>query len=150
MKVNMKNLFLSLLFSFVATIFIFLSLSIYYDDIIYGNITKDCVIATSNKMEKRILVTITAYSPRKGETDDTPFTTASNKRVREGFAAISRDLEKELSLRFGDTIFIEGYGYFQFEDRMHKRKKKQVDIFMFDTKKALKFGKQKGYLIIER
>ena len=76
--------------------FIILSFSIYYNDSVYGNNTKDCV----DKIECviRIPVTITAYSPRKGETDNTPFITASNKRVREGIIALSRDLEEELSI----------------------------------------------------
>jgi len=134
----------NLLIRIAITFFLFFSFSLY--DSAYGN--NDCV----DKIECviRIPVTITAYSPRKGETDSTPFITASNKRVREGIIALSRDLEEELELKFGDQIHIEGYGYFQFEDRMHKRKKKHVDIFMFETKRALKFGKQKGNLIIRR
>jgi len=134
----------NLLIRIAITFFLFFSFSLY--DSAYGN--NDCV----DKIECviRIPVTITAYSPRKGETDSTPFITASNKRVREGIIAISRDLEEELQLKFGDQIHIEELGVFQFEDRMHKRKKKHVDIFMHDTKRALKFGKQKGHLIIRR
>ena len=89
----------------------------------------------------KITVDVTAYSPTKRETDSTPFTTASNKRVKEGYIAISRDLEAHLS--FGDKVFIEGLGIFEVQDRMNRRWKHRIDLFFFDTKKAINFGKMK-------
>jgi 3D (Asp-Asp-Asp) domain-containing protein len=97
---------------------------------------------------KKITVDVTAYSPRPRETDSTPFTTASNKRVQEGYIAISRDLEAYLS--FGDKVYIKDIGIFEVQDRMNRRWRKRVDLFFFDTKQALKFGKiQKEMWILE-
>ena len=95
-----------------------------------------------------IIVTVTAYSAEVNQTDSTPHITASNKHVKEGYIALSRDLEKDLGLHFGDLILLEGgiYGIFEFQDRMHKRKKRQVDIFYYSTKKAIEFGVKKATL----
>jgi len=95
-------------------------------------------------------VKMTAYSARVCETDSTPNITASNKRVKVGYIALSRDIEKDFRLRFGDKIYVKGVGVFEFQDRMHRRKKRQVDIFMHSTKRALKFGVKKGLILIER
>ena len=98
----------------------------------------------------KIPVTVTAYSPRICETDDSPTITASNKKVKEGYVALSRDIEKKYRLKFGDKVYLEGYGEYQFEDRMHRRKRKQVDIFMHSTKEALKHGRKKSILVIRK
>jgi 3D (Asp-Asp-Asp) domain-containing protein len=98
---------------------------------------------------KKITVDVTAYSPTVRETDSTPFITASNKSVKEGYIAVSRDLEYYLD--FGDKVFIEDIGIFEVQDRMNRRWKSRVDIFFYDTKKAVRFGKVKKKMwIIER
>ena len=97
-----------------------------------------------------IEVTVTAYTPTVGETDDTPYITASNTRVRNGIVAISRDIEKKYNLKFGDKIHLEGIGTFEYQDRMHSRWKKRVDIFMYSNKKARQFGKRQTILKIRR
>ena len=56
---------------------------------------------------------------------------------------LSRDIEKKFKLKFGDYVYIENFGLFEFQDRMNKRKIKSVDVFMWNIKKAVKFGKQK-------
>ncbi|MFW5733761.1 MAG: 3D domain-containing protein [Oceanidesulfovibrio sp.] len=88
------------------------------------------------------MLTVTAYSPTVGQTDSTPFTTASNCRVRDGIVAVSRDLFSK-GWRFGRSVYVKGMGVYTIEDLMHSRKKNQVDIFMFDTQEALKFGRRK-------
>jgi len=93
-------------------------------------------------------VTVTAYSPKVNQTDFTPYITASNKRVSVGYVALSRDLEKRYCLKFGGTIFLKGLGFFEFQDRMNRRKKNWVDIFYFSTKKAKKFGIKKNVNLI--
>ena len=85
-------------------------------------------------------VTVTAYSPSVDETDSTPYITASNQRVRDGICALSRDIEKQFKLKFGDLIHLEGIGTCEFQDRMHKRKRRQVDLFMWWKRAALRFG----------
>ncbi|MFC1855243.1 hypothetical protein ACFL2A_01695 [Thermodesulfobacteriota bacterium] len=101
----------------------------------------DAYAESANPQFVKLMVDVTAYSPTKRETDSTPFTTASNKRVQEGYIAISRDLEQYLS--FGDKVFIKDIGIFEVQDRMNRRWKKRVDLFFFDTKEARIFGKVK-------
>lgn len=86
-------------------------------------------------------LTITAYSPTKIETDDTPLITASMNKVRHGIVAVSRDLFEQ-GWTFGKKVYIEGLGIFTIDDLMNKRFKNRVDVFMWDSKKALKFGKK--------
>ena len=93
-----------------------------------------------------VLVEITAYNPVMGQTDETPFIMASGKAVYQGAVALSRDLERDLGLKFGDTIEIDGFGQFMFEDRMNRRWKRRVDILLFCPEKAQKFGIRKSFL----
>lgn len=85
-----------------------------------------------------IPVVLTAYSSTIWQTDDTPFITASGKTVRDGIVAAN-------FLPMGTRIKIpEIYGQkvFIVEDRMHPRKKFQVDIWFQDYWDALDFGAQ--------
>lgn len=97
-----------------------------------------------------IMVTVSAYNPLPNQTDSTPLITASNKRVQEGFCAMSRDLEKRFKLKFGDPIHLVGIGTCEFQDRMNRRKKLQVDLFMWKKKDAIKFGIKKAWMRVER
>lgn len=98
---------------------------------------------------KRTL-TVTAYSPERGQTDNTPHITASNNRVRPGIVAVSRDLFDK-GWVFGKKIYIKGLGVFTIDDLMANRKQNQIDVFMFNTKQALEFGRQQRdvYLLEE-
>jgi len=100
-------------------------------------------LANSKKLQtlhpKRVL-TVTAYSPRTEETDGTPFTTASNRRVRHGIIAVSRDLFDD-GWVFGKKVYIKNLGVFTIDDLMADTKRNQIDIFMFDTKAATQFGR---------
>lgn len=104
--------------------------------------------------EFSIPVTITAYNATEAQCDSTPNITASNKKVSERFCALSRDLEETLGLKFSDIIIVfiddEFYGVYEFQDRMHKRKKRQIDLFMDGQKEAKKFGVKKGRIRIRR
>ena len=81
-------------------------------------------------------VWITAYSSTPEETDDTPFITASMTQVRDGIVAANfLDFGTEIRIPrlFGDKVFVV-------EDRMHRRKKNFVDIWMPSKMEALEFG----------
>ena len=93
-------------------------------------------------------VTVTAYNAVPGQTDSTPFITASNTRVRTGICAVSRDLENRLGLRFGDMLHLEGIGPCEFQDRMHRRKRNQVDLFMWKRRDAIRFGRQRSRVLV--
>ncbi|BBD06925.1 3D domain-containing protein [Desulfovibrio ferrophilus] len=86
-------------------------------------------------------LTVTAYSPRLQETDSTPHVTASNKPVRQGIVAVSRDLF-DSGWVFGKKVYIKNFGIFTIDDLMAESKRNHIDIFMFDTQAALSFGKQ--------
>jgi 3D (Asp-Asp-Asp) domain-containing protein len=91
----------------------------------------------AEKAIKTVEAVMTAYSSTPDQTDDSPFTTASNKQVRDGIIANNM-------LPFGTKIRIpELYGdkIFVVEDRMNKRMgNHRFDIWMPDRSSALKFG----------
>lgn len=88
------------------------------------------------RVVKTIPVIVTAYSSTVDQTDDTPFITASGSWVREGIVAANfvpmgtRIMLPEL---YGKKVFIV-------EDRMHPRKKYQVDIWFASYIEAKNFG----------
>ena len=67
-----------------------------------------------------LVARVTAYSHIEMGND----ITASGKKVKEGYVALSRDIELEYGLKFGDKIKIAGLGTFEFQDRMNKKKSK--------------------------
>jgi 3D (Asp-Asp-Asp) domain-containing protein len=83
-----------------------------------------------------IEVWVTAYSSTPEETDETPFITASGKKVSYGIVAANFfDFGTKIKIPeiFGDKIFVV-------EDRMHQRKKNFIDIWMPTKEEAQKFG----------
>lgn len=89
-------------------------------------------------------VWVTAYSSTVEETDDTPFTTASNTEVREGIIAanfLSFGTQVKIPELFGDQIFVV-------EDRMHRRKTDFVDIWMPTKEEAREFGIARAKIMV--
>jgi len=91
-------------------------------------------------------VTATAYTSSKVETDDTPNIAAWGDKLKKGMKciAVSRDLIK-MGLGHGVKVRIDGFeGEYLVLDKMNKRWKKKIDIYMGkDRKKALQWGKKK-------
>jgi 3D (Asp-Asp-Asp) domain-containing protein len=82
-------------------------------------------------------VLATAYTSSYEECDDTPFITASNKRVRWGFIAMDK-------VPFGTKVYIPFFKkVFVVEDRGGAIRGNRIDIWMPDRKDAIKFGKKK-------
>ncbi len=102
-------------------------------------------VKKTSKM-KVLKVTATAYTSHKGQTDSTPFLAAWNNRLRPGMKviAVSRDLIKKYGLTNGKRVKIKGLpGYYIVKDKMNKRFKKRIDIYMgVNKRKALKWGKK--------
>ncbi len=96
-------------------------------------------------VSQKIKVMVTGYSSTVEQTDDTPFTTASNKTVRDGI--IANNL-----LRFGDMVRLPdlfGDKVFVVEDRMHRRKGfYHVDIWFPTEQEAIEFGAKISYMEI--
>lgn len=84
------------------------------------------------------IVDATAYNSLSWQTDSTPWITASGTRCKEGTIAAN-------FLPFGTKVLIDGFGdqIFVVEDRMNRRYKKRIDIWMRKYNDAVKFGKRK-------
>lgn len=85
---------------------------------------------------REVFVEVSAYTSSVDETDDTPFLTASQTRVREGIIACPRNIE------FGTKVEIEGKIYVC-EDRMNIRYKEEFDIWVETKELAYNWGRRK-------
>lgn len=103
-------------------------------------------VNASAGVQKSMTVHATAYNSVAGQTDKDPWTAAWNNRLRPGqkIIAVSRDLEKH-GLTNGAKVKIEGLpGTYTVRDRMNKRFKNRIDVWMEkDIKKARRWGKKK-------
>ena len=100
-----------------------------------------------------VSVVATIYHADPYQTDDTPFITASNKKINKDnpaghrWIAVSRDLE-ELGFTFGTKVCVENAGEMNGEwtvqDRMNKRWTRRID---FLVNKDMKYGKWKNVKI---
>lgn len=107
--------------------------------IISDSVEAKAVIAPIASVET-VKVWATAYSSEIGQTDDTPFVTASGSKVRDGVVAAN-------FLPFGTKIRIPklyGDKVFTIEDRMNSRYNDQkiIDVWFGDTESAIHFGKK--------
>ena len=103
-----------------------------------------------------VLVTATIYHAVPGQTDNTPFITASNKRINSDnpaghrWIAVSRDLEK-LGFVFGVKVKVEGAGdldgIWTIQDRMNRRFTKRIDFLVNKTRKGGKWNNVKLTII---
>ncbi|MDI6734091.1 MAG: hypothetical protein QMD50_01185 [Patescibacteria group bacterium] len=109
--------------------------------------TNETAKAASASLEsgyKTMTVWVTAYSSTPEETDDTPFITALGTNTRDGIVAAN-------FLPFGTKILIPslfGEKVFAVEDRMHRRKKNFIDIWMLTKEDAEEFGIQKAEIVV--
>ena len=87
------------------------------------------------------VVRATAYNALPQQTDSTPDICAWGDKVQPGIIAISRDLE-QIGLTRGKEVHIEGIGKRVVMDRMHYRKKNQIDLYMERYEDAVQFGVQ--------
>ncbi len=89
-------------------------------------------------------VWVTAYASVPQETDNTPFITASNKHVEDGFIAanfLPFGTKVKIPSVFGDKIFTV-------EDRMSPRKTDFVDIWMPSVADAKDFGIHRAEILV--
>jgi 3D (Asp-Asp-Asp) domain-containing protein len=93
------------------------------------------------------IVSVTAYSYSGGAY---PYNiTASGRRVKEGMLALSRDVERDLGLSFGDRVLLNGLGVFEFQDRMASRWTQKADVFMHSDHKARSFGVKRHIVLVK-
>ncbi len=96
--------------------------------------------------KRKLRVTATAYSSHKNQTDSTPFLAAWNNRLRPGMKiiAVSRDMLTRYGMKNGTKVRIGGLpGYYQVRDKMNKRYRKRIDIYMgVNRRRALRWGRR--------
>jgi len=110
-------------------------------------VPKSVDLALKTDFPKGTICTVTFYTPCQAETDDTPYITASGVRVRLGICAVSRDLER-YGFTFGRTIYVEGLGSFEVQDRMHRRWQRRVDILVMHKRDARRLGKMRDVPVV--
>ncbi len=95
---------------------------------------------------KQLRVIASAYTSNASQTDRSPFIGAWGDRFSPGMqiVAVSNDLIKEYGLTNGSKIRIGGLdGYYTVRDKMNKRYRKHIDIYMgLDRAKALRWGRR--------
>ena len=85
---------------------------------------------------KTVRIPITAYSSTPGQTDASPFITASGSHVRDGIVAanfLPIGTEVKIPELYGDKVFVA-------EDRMNSRYWYKMDIWMQTYSEAKSFG----------
>lgn len=87
---------------------------------------------------------VTAYASVPEETDDTPFITAMGTRTHDGIVATNM-------LPFGTKVTLPklfGNKVFTVEDRMHRRKKGFIDVWMPTKNEAIRFGITQSEVVV--
>jgi 3D (Asp-Asp-Asp) domain-containing protein len=96
---------------------------------------------------RKLRVLATAYTSHRKQTDRTPFLAAWNNRLRPGTKsiAVSRDLIKKYGIGNKKRVKISGLpGYYIVKDKMNKRFRKRIDIYMgLNRRKALRWGRRR-------
>lgn len=96
--------------------------------------------------QRKLRVTATAYTSHVEQTNKSPFMAAWGNRLKPGMKiiAVSRDMLSKYNMRNGSEVRIGGLpGYYKVRDKMNKRYKKRIDIYMgTDRKKALRWGRR--------
>ena len=102
---------------------------------------------TKKSYNRRLRVTATAYTSHVAQTDSTPNIAAWGDRLRPGMKAIavSRDLLNIYGLKHKQKVRIKGLeGEYVVLDKMNKRWRKKIDIYMgMNKRKAFKWGRRK-------
>ena len=108
-------------------------------------------VCCENEVEKKCVfnsfeVTATAYNSLAYQTNSTPNITAFGDSLKPGlrYIAVSRDL-LDSGLVHNTVVKIEGFdSLFLVKDKMNRRWRKRIDIYMgVDVKKAKDWGKRK-------
>lgn len=97
---------------------------------------------------------VTSYRSIPSQTDNTPFITATGEHVHSNGVALSRDLLERWGgpVKYGDTVFIEGFGMKVVNDCMNRKHKQHVDIWVktYREEKAIGWQKRKVWMIKTR
>ena len=102
------------------------------------------LLAASRRSRASRVVKATAYNSEVGQTDNSPFITATGTRVRPGVIALSRDLLRIFPygtrVTLHDRAGLLNGRTFIVEDTMNVRLSNTVDIWMSSRSQALRWG----------
>ncbi|WP_102125007.1 3D domain-containing protein [Deinococcus planocerae] len=106
------------------------------------------IAQNTRRTGRSVIARATAYNSTPGQTDSTPFITATGTRVRSGVVALSRDLLRVFP--YGSKVTVEDLSgrtgsllrgqVFSVEDTMAARKTNSIDIWMASRSQAIRFG----------
>lgn len=88
-------------------------------------------------------LTVTSYRSIPAQTDSSPFITSIGERTHKNGVAVSQDLLKTGAVKYGDIIFVEGYGFKVVNDTMNPRIKNHVDMWVETYEQEKAVGVQK-------
>ena len=122
---------------------------------ITGSVVNPEQTSESPEMSDIVFVDLSAYNSEVGQTDSTPWITASGTRPQLGTIALSQDLIKRYAgesapFSYGDTVIaMKVYGEFIIEDTMHPRKQNRGDVWLPTRKEANAFGIDRHVMLIK-
>lgn len=118
--------------------------------LVSGTVGSSEVVRYDNSLAEdsiKEVVTVTTYHAVPGQTDSTPFVTASGYKINrrnpetDKIIAISRDLKEKF--KFGDSVLITNIGKYDgvyyIQDVMNKRFRKKIDILINRKDRGNKF-----------
>lgn len=82
---------------------------------------------------------ITGYRSVPEQTDGSPFITSIGERVCKDGVAVSQDLLKNKTVKYGDWLYIQGVGLKRVNDTMHERHKNHIDVWLPTLEAEKKF-----------
>ena len=128
----------------IAGLLLVMSLPLVVGTVGSGEVVVDDSLAMDSIEE---IVTVTTYHAVPGQTDSTPFITASGYKINQRnpeddkIIAISRDLKDRF--KFGDSVLISNTGKYDgvyyVHDVMNKRFRKKIDILINSKDSGDKF-----------
>lgn len=96
-------------------------------------------------------LTVTSYQPVSKQTDSSPTWTSIGDRTTKFGVAVSQDLLKSGKVKYGDILYIPGFGYRVVNDCMHKRMTNHIDLLVFTHAEEKRVGTRhlKVYVVRE-
>lgn len=85
-------------------------------------------------------LTVTSYQPIRAQTDNSPTWTSIGDRTTKFGVAVSQDMLKDGRVKYGDILYIPGFGYRVVNDCMNARHKNAVDLLVFTHREEKKVG----------
>ena len=85
---------------------------------------------------------VTAYRSVPSQTDNSPYLTSIGQRTHEHGIAVSQNLLKEGSLKYGDLVYVDGIGFKFVNDCMNKRHHDRLDVWVKGLKEEKLFDEK--------